>query len=92
MEDNIIIGSKEWGERSKQDTSDIAIARFEARQNDLIKIAQKYAVGVLVNEDGAYYGTIYSKDLPIQCISALQWRQATRTNSQNIWDQFRIAQ
>ena len=88
--ENLIPGSKEWGERSAQETRDIANARFEASQYALIAQAADYEVGVLVNDDGSAYGTIYSSKLPKECISALQWRQSTRSNAQNIWDQFRI--
>lgn len=64
--------------------------RFEAIQYANIAKAANYEVGVLTNGDGASYGTIYSSKLPNECLEALQWRQSTRTNSQNLWDQFRI--
>lgn len=64
--------------------------RFEAKQLQELEKAAEYEVGVLINDDGASYGTIYSKKLPNECLQALQWRQSIRTNSQNIWDQFRI--
>ena len=73
-----------------QEYNDDREARFRSAQAALIARATNYEVGVLTNGDGQCYGTIYSSKLPKECQEALQWRQSTRTNSQNLWDQFRI--
>ena len=73
-----------------QEYNDAREERFQSAQAALIAKAADYEVGVLTNDDGTSYGTIYSKNLPKECLQALQWRQSTRTNSQNLWDQFRI--
>ena len=64
--------------------------QHSASQHKLIELAEKYIVGYLTNDAGQQYGTVYSKKMPKECLWALQWRQSTRTNSQNIWEQFRI--
>ena len=73
-----------------QEYNDAREERFQSAQAALIAKAADYEVGSLTNDDGTSYGTIYSSKLPKECLLALQWRQSTRTNSQNLWDQFRI--